>query len=113
MLEGALDSIVRAARDLVCKLHLNWGHASASQLQRISVSWVNVSKVVPDAADDAVSQCETYQALDNATYVTIAGTLLALAFNENAKTEPRSDTPSRWHQAKNSVGVMRWPPPAQ
>ena len=87
-LGDARDDSVSDHRKIIMKLHVNWGHASAHQLERVMVDSEEGNSRFADFADEVLEQCETCRAFDKATHVPISGTSTVSMFNEEVQVDP-------------------------
>ena len=70
------------------KLHINWGHASATQLKRVLVDAEGDTQSLIQYVDKVVSQCDTCKAFEKAPHIPISGTPTVSMFNEKAQVHP-------------------------
>ena len=69
------------------KLHINWGHASASQLKRAPVDSDGETTGLINMAGDAPQQREVCRAFDRAPHLWIAATSTASPLNEKLRED--------------------------
>ena len=65
-----MDAWLCVAGGITTKLHVNWGHASAQQLKRVSVHSENMHLV--NIAGDVLQRCDICRPFENAPHVPIA-----------------------------------------
>ena len=80
------DSI-SGPKKIIMKLHVNWGHASATQLKRVLVDSDGGTSHLANYVDDVLGNCDVCTAFDKAPHVPIAGTSAVLMFNEKAQVD--------------------------
>ena len=69
------------------KLHVNWGHASAQQLRRVSADSEDGNPRLVNFVGDVREHCETCRASGKAPHVPLAGTSTASMLNEKAQAD--------------------------
>ena len=81
-LGDALDGEKSDLKEIVRKLHVNWGRASPQQLKRTmaEADW-KANSLIP-LVDDVVRECEICRASDVAPAIPVAGTSSVSSFNE-------------------------------
>ena len=72
---------------IITKLHVNGGHASATQLIRVSVGSEGGNSHSANFADEVSENCDVCRALDKAPHVPNAGTSAVPMFNEKAQVD--------------------------
>ena len=85
------DPRVNSAPDsaiIIMKLHVNWGHASAHRLQRVSADSESGNSNLVNYAGEVLEHCEICRAFDKAPDVTIAATSAVSMFNEKRQVDP-------------------------
>ena len=67
---------------MITKLHINWGHASATQIKRVLVDAEGGAQSLIQHVDGVASQCDACTALAKAPHIPISGTSTVSMFNE-------------------------------
>merc|ERR1711951_45024 len=83
----AVDGEKRDPKEIVRKLHVNWGHASAQQLKRTMVEADGRASSLVQYVDEVVRNCEVCRAFDMAPSIPIAGASTVSAFNEKLQVD--------------------------
>ena len=74
-------------KTIIMKLHVNWGHASVSELKRALVDSEGSHSHLVNFVDETLEHCDVCRAFDKALYVPIAGTSMASEFNEKLQVD--------------------------
>ena len=74
-------------REIVRRIHANWGHASSQQLKRTRALADGKADGLIALADDVVRECETFRAFDVAPAIPVAGTSSVSSFNEKVQVD--------------------------
>ena len=74
----AVDGEKRDPKEIVRKLHVNWGHASAQQLKRTMVEADGRAGTLVQYVDEVVRNCEVCRALDSAPLIPVCRDLISL-----------------------------------
>ena len=83
----ARDDSISDPKKIIMKLHVNWGHASATQLKRVLVdSDGSMSHFAPHL-EAVLGKCDVCRAFDKAPHVPIAGASAVSMFNEKAQVD--------------------------
>ena len=69
------------------KLHINWSHASATQVKRVLVDAEGDTQCLLQHVDGVVSQCDTCKPFEKAPHIPIAGTSTVSMFNERLQMD--------------------------
>ena len=69
------------------KLHINWGHASATQIKRVLVDAEGDTQSLLQHVDEVASQCDTCKAFEKAPHIPFAGTSSVSMFNERLRMD--------------------------
>ena len=85
MLKNLIDPNESNARLIVEKLHVKWGHAPASQLQRIFADADGVGNTELNVLDSVADACFARKACDEAPHLPAAGTSLVSALTKRYK----------------------------
>ena len=67
-----MDGWLCVAGEIITKLHVNWGHASAQQLKRVSVHSGGENMHLVNIAGDVLQRCDICRPFENAPHVPIA-----------------------------------------
>ena len=86
-LGDALHGAKTDPKEIVRRLHVNWGHASAQQLKRTMAEADDKAGILIPPVDDVVRECEIWRASDAAPTIPIAGTSQASSFHEKVKVD--------------------------
>ena len=84
-LGDAQDAGISDPKKTIKELHVNRGHASATQLKRALVDSANGTSHLVPRVDEVLENCDVCRAFDKAPHVPIAGATTASAFNEKAQ----------------------------
>ena len=74
-------------KKIIMKLHVNWGHASATQLKRVLVDSEGGDSHLANYVDEASENCDVCRAFDKAPHVPIAGAPAVPMFREKARVD--------------------------
>ena len=69
------------------KLHINWGHASATQIKRVLVDAEGGTQSLIQHVDEVASQRDTCKAFERAPRIPISGTSTVSMFNERLQMD--------------------------
>ena len=75
------------SKKIIAKIHVNLGHASAQQLERLLVDSGRENMHLLNFAGNPSEHCEVCRALNKATHVPIAVTAAESMFNEKSKVD--------------------------
>ena len=83
----AVDGEKSDPREIVRKLHVNWGHASSQQLKRAMAEADGRANSLTQYVDEVVSNCDVCRVFDSAPAIPVAGTSSVSAFNEKLQID--------------------------
>ena len=83
----AVDGEKCDPREIVRKLHVNWGHASSQQLKRAMAEADGRANSLIQYVDEVVGNCDVCKAFDSAPAIPVAGTSSVSAFNEKLQVD--------------------------
>ena len=69
-------------KKIITKLHINWGHASATQIKRVLVDAEGDTQSLIRHVDDVAPLRDTCRAFEKAPHIPISGTSSVSMFNE-------------------------------
>ena len=72
---------------VIMKLHINWGHASATQIKRVLVDTEGDTQSLSRHVDEVVSQCDACKAFEKAPHIPISGMPTVSMFNERLQMD--------------------------
>ena len=81
-LKDAGNAEISDPNTLIMKLHINWGHASATQIKRVLVDAEGDTQSLLQHVGEVASQCDNCKAFEKAPHIPIAGTSSVSMFNE-------------------------------
>ena len=85
LLGGARDDSISDPRQIIMKLHVNRGRASANQLKRVLLDSDGGMSHLVNRADGVLESCDMCRAFDKAPHVPIAGASAVSTFNEKVQ----------------------------
>ena len=86
-LREALDDAKSDPNEIVRRLHVNWGHASAQQLKRTMAAADDKAGGLIPLVDEVVKKCEVCRAFDAAPAIPVASTSQVSSFNETVQVD--------------------------
>ena len=69
------------------KLHINWGHASVTQIKRVLVDAEGGAQPLIQHVNEVASQRDTCKAFEQAPHIPISGTSTVSMFNERLQID--------------------------
>ena len=84
-LGGARDGCLSDPKNITTKLHVNWGHAAATELKRLLVDSNRDDARRVNEAEDVLEHFKVRRASEKAPHVPIAGTSTFSTFKEKLK----------------------------
>ena len=83
----AVDGEKCDPREIVRKLHVNWGHASSQQLKRAMAEADGRANSSAQFVGEVVRNCDVCRAFDSAPPIPVAGTSSVSALNEKRQID--------------------------
>ena len=83
----AQDNNISDPKKVIMKLHAFWGHASATQLERVLVDSAGGMSHLVNQVGQVPETCDVCRALDKAPHIPMAGTTTVSAFNEKVQVD--------------------------
>ena len=71
---------------VITKLHINWGHVSATQIKRVLVDAEGGAQCLMQHVDEVASQRDTCKAFEKAPHIPISGTSTVSTFDGRLHT---------------------------
>ena len=70
----AQDDSISDPKKIIMKVHANWGHASATQFERVLIDSDGGMSHLVNQVDQVLETCDVCRAFDKAPRIPIAGT---------------------------------------